>query len=207
LSKVQRSIREELARAYDAVVDVRDDGVSHWKEIEREKFWTCLRERSMQTLLDLGSGPGLHAEYFRDQGLDATCVDLSPAMVARCKEKGFEAYVCDAAQLKSLGRSFDSVFALNSLLHIPRDEMTGVLEAVKDTLNEDGLFYWGQYGGEDWQGILEEDEYEPKRFFSFMQDDKIVELARRHFVLQEFNHVTLEGVDSYHFQSLILLAL
>jgi SAM-dependent methyltransferase len=156
--------------------------------------------------MDLGSGPGIHAQYFRDQGLDVTCVDLSQAMIERCREKGFESYVCDALDLAELGRSFDAIFAMNSLLHVPSACLTLVLKAIHGSLMPDGWFYWGQYGGETWEGIREEDEYVPKRFFSFLDDETILSVARRAFITVEFARVQLDDADSFHYQSLILRA-
>ena len=152
----------------------------------------------------MGCGPGVHAVYFRENGLQVTCVDLSPAMVARCKEKGFDAYVCDVVDLETLSQTFDVVFAMNSLLHVPRTQILYALKAVRETLNPNGLFYWGQYGGEEWEGVREKDVYEPKRFFSFMEDENIIQFAEDVFILEKFTSVDFDEADSFHFQSLIL---
>lgn len=156
--------------------------------------------------MDLGSGPGIHAEYFRDQGFDVTCVDLSRAMIERCREKGFESYVCDALDLAELDRSFSAVFAMNSLLHVPFACLTMVLKAIHGSLKPGGWFYWGQYGGEVWEGIKEEDDYVPKRFFSFLDDETIQTGARQVFKQVAFARVQLDDADSFHYQSLILRA-
>jgi SAM-dependent methyltransferase len=194
-----------LVKAYDQSVERRESSATAgWKISEREKFLSCLRSSGAQSLMDLGSGPGVHAEYFRNQGLDVTCVDLSPAMVERCRGKGFEAYVCDALDLAGLGMIFDAVFALNSLLHVPSDCLTMALSAIQASLVPGGLFYWGQYGGEAWEGIRDEDDYEPKRFFSFLDDRTILSSARQSFSVEAFARIKLEGADSYYFQSLIL---
>ena len=113
-------------------------------------------------------------------------------------------FICDVLDLAALGKTFDAVFAMNSLLHVPRTQILHALKAVKETLNQNGLFYWGQYGGQEWEGVREEDGYEPKRFFSFMEDEKITQLAEEGFLLEEFSPVEFEEADSFHFQSLIL---
>ena len=81
--------------------------------------------------------------------------------------------------------------------------MPGETEAA---MTPDGWFYWGQYGGETWEGIREEDEYVPKRFFSFLDDETILSVARRAFITVEFARVQLDDADSFHYQSLILRA-
>lgn len=42
---------------------------------------------SGRRILDLGSGPGRDALFFRGKGLSPLCVDISPAMIWRCIEK------------------------------------------------------------------------------------------------------------------------
>jgi hypothetical protein len=108
--------------------------------------------------------------------------------------------------LGSLGRAFDSAFAMNSLLHVPRCQLQGALSAIRGSLNPSGLFYWGQYGGEQREGVDEEDGYEPKWFFSLLDDERIREAASRKFTLVEFVVIPFEDNDPFQYQSLILRA-
>ena len=201
----ENQIRQDLIKAYDRAVEQRDKAdISRWKKKERKKFLRLLRAEGKTSLVDIGSGPGIHAMYFHVQGIRATCVDLSPAMVARCKEKGLEAYQSDMMELASLGRVFDAAFAMNSLLHQPRTQLPVALTAIRDILIPDGLFYWGQYGGEQHEGVIEDDQYEPKRFYSLLEDEQIKEVASKIFRLEEFTPIQFEDDSSFHFQSLIL---
>jgi len=198
-------IRQDLILAYDRAVDERDKyGIPDWKKRERQRFLELLHAEGKSSLIDVGSGPGTHAVYFQEHGIDVTCIDLSPRNVEKCKNRGLEAFVCDAIDLKSLGRTFDAAFAMNSLLHVPRTQLPKALSSIRDTLNPAGLFYWGQYGGEERQGVYEEDKYEPKRFFSLLNDEQIREEASQVFGLDEFMSVSPEDSGSLHFQSLIL---
>ena len=38
-------------------------------------------------VIDLGSGPGDHALYFQEKGLDVLCVDFSKEMLQLCNKK------------------------------------------------------------------------------------------------------------------------
>jgi SAM-dependent methyltransferase len=198
-------IKQDLIKAYDRAVDQRDRlDASDWKTQEREKFLQLLHAERKSSLVDIGSGPGVHATYFQEQGIEVTCVDLSPAMVARCKEKGLEAYVSDVMHIESLGKALSAAFAMNSLLHLPREQIQPALMAIRNILTPDGLFYWGQYGGEEHVGPWRDDEYEPKRFFSLLDDEHIKEEATRIFRLEEFTQVHFNQEESIHFQALIL---
>ncbi|WDV48117.1 hypothetical protein PV797_10565 [Clostridiaceae bacterium M8S5] len=55
-----------------------------------------------------------------------------------------------------------------------------------------GLFYLGLYGGENSEGIWEEDFYEPKRFFSFYEDNDIKKLIERYFQIECFESFAVE---------------
>ncbi len=198
-------LKRNLALAYDRRADERDQReIADWKNRERERFLGLLRAEGKSSLVDIGSGPGTHAVYFREHGIDVTCVDLSPVNVERCRGKGLRALLGDVMDLGFLGGAFHAAFAMNSLLHVPRARLPKTLASIRDTLCPTGLFYWGQYGGVDRQGIFEEDTYEPKRYFSFLDDEEMSRVASEIFSLQEFVRVPLEDDEPFHFQSLIL---
>src|SRR5262245_50180042 len=68
-----------LRTAYDAKVAERDAHVVEpWKDAERARLLELLRAEQRTTLVDIGAGTGVHGAYFRDAGLDVTCVDCSP---------------------------------------------------------------------------------------------------------------------------------
>lgn len=196
---------EGLRRSYDAKVDERDTHeVEPWKEAERARYLALLEAEDRHALVDIGAATGIHAEYFRAMGLDVTCVDLSPAMVQRCRDKGFEAYRQDVLHL-DLPRRFDAAFAMNSLLHIPPPDLRSALEAIRRVLESGALFYLGQYGGVAFEGAPPDDTYEPKRYFSELTDERLRDLVGDVFTFVEFRSVDV-GADSGHFQALVLRA-
>src|SRR5690606_3962913 len=107
--------------------------------------------------------------YFQENGLEVVAVDLSPAMVALCREKGLEAHVMDFLRLDFPPGSFDAVYALNCLLHVPDRDLPAVLEAIRAVLRPGGLFFLGVYGGGalTGEGSYDHDDHNPPRFFSF----------------------------------------
>jgi ubiquinone/menaquinone biosynthesis C-methylase UbiE len=84
-----------------------------------------------------------------------TCIDLSNEMVNLCQEKGLNAHVMDFYDLQFPDQSFDAVFALNCLLHVPKANLESVLKEVHRVLRDGGLFFCGVYGGQDTEGIWE----------------------------------------------------
>jgi len=196
---------EDLRLGYDCAAEERDGhDVQAWKHTERENFLRRLRAEGTSSLLEIGAGTGVHGKFFSDSGLSVTCTDLSPALVQRCREKGLTAYVMDFLQLDFPEGSFDAVFAMNCLLHVSLADLPRVLDAVAQPMRPGGLFYWGQYGGRDEEGVVEGDQYEPKRFFCRLTDETIVRLGSEGFNVVDFHTVRLEGGDVDVFQALTL---
>jgi SAM-dependent methyltransferase len=197
---------DDLRESYDRKAEERDNyEIDSWKIEERCRFLSLLRKEGKKNLLEIGAGPGVHGKFFQDNGLDVICTDLSPEMVRLCREKGLTAHVMDFLHLDFPPSSFDAVYALNCLLHVPRKDLARVLEAIRVLLKPGGLFYLGVYGGKESERVWPEDRYEPKRFFSFLSDDQITEIATRFFELVDFEQIHLENGDpALHFQALIL---
>ncbi len=200
-----QSIRDTLRQYYAKTARERDSrSMQDWKKAERDNFLALLRQHGKTSLLEVGAGPGRDAKFFQDHGIQTVCVDLSPEMVALCKEKGLDARVMDMADLSFPGRAFDAVYAMNSLLHIPKAEFQTVLRRIDALLKPDGLFFLGLYGGVEQEGVWENDTHLPKRFFSFYTDADMQSAVRQVFDLLSFKTVAEVPDDPVHFQSMVL---
>jgi SAM-dependent methyltransferase len=204
---VNAELRAGLRESYDRKAQERNlRPVQPWKAEERQRFLAMLRSEGASTLLELGAGPGKDSEFFRDNGLDVVCTDLSPEMIALCESKGLAARVMDLSNLDFPSDAFDAVYALNCLLHLPRRELPAALRGIQTVLKPGGLFYLGVYGGKDYEGVWAGDTYEPKRFFSFHTDERLGQMVTRSFDICSFRRraVAAERAEGLHFQSLIL---
>ena len=194
-----------LQVAYDRGAELRDGMTKGpWKLAERAAFLDRLRAGGCHRLLEVGAGTGHDSVFFRDNGLGVVAVDLSPAMVAMCRQKGVEAYVRDFLHLGFPPASFDAVYALNCLLHVPNRDLPAVLDAIRTVIRPGGLFYVGVYGGtESGEGPLAGDQHDPPRFFSWRTDELIQQFAREFFEIVDF-HVVTDADTELWFQSLTL---
>lgn len=196
-----------LRAAYDGGVDFRERHggfVAEWKEAERIAFATRLRAEGASTLLDVGAGTGVHGRWFADEGFDVTCADLSPGMVEACRAKGLDAVVSDFLSLDS-PEPFGALFAFNCLLHVPPADLPRVLTVLRGQLRPSGLFYLGQYGGADEEGVAEADDaYDPPRYFSWVSDETLQAVVADQFDVVEFHVVRFGGEARDTFQSLVL---
>ncbi|MEZ4861434.1 MAG: class I SAM-dependent methyltransferase [Caldilineaceae bacterium] len=189
-----------LRTAYDQQVAEREGkAFPAWKAAERARFLAMLQAEKKQTLLEIGVGTGRDSLFFQQQGLQVICVDLSPAMVHHCRAKGINAQVVGFAELAAhfAPAAFDAIYAINCLLHVPRQDLPGILTQIRTILRPDGLFYWGQYGGVDEEGIHAGDHYVPKRFFSRYTDAQFQAIATTYFTLEAFSVVPQGGGGDY----------
>jgi SAM-dependent methyltransferase len=192
-----------LRRAYGPAAAAERDsrGKEAFKIDERRRFLDLLRERDATSLLEVGAGTGHDSLYFQEQGLRVLCTDLSPAMVELCRAKGLDARVADFLGLGVPPGSFDAVYALNCLLHVPTLDLPRVLEAIEEVLVPGGLFYVGTWGGADEEGPMQDDHHPVPRFFAFRSDGRMREALAERFHVLSFTTVDVGG---NHFQSFVL---
>ncbi|GGA07768.1 hypothetical protein GCM10008018_61790 [Paenibacillus marchantiophytorum] len=192
-------VKQTLKASYDQQARLRnEETIQIWKSEEMDRFLKRLHEVSPDTskrVLDLGSGPGHQAVYLQNQGCEVTCVDLSEEMVAICKEKGLAAFAMDFYNLGLPEQSFDAVWTMNALLHVPKEGLHQVLTNIETVLKPEGLLYLGLYGGYESEGIWEHDTYRPQRFFSFYEDEHIQRKVAEVFDIEQFTVLPMEGTQ------------
>ncbi|MDO9121871.1 MAG: class I SAM-dependent methyltransferase [Anaerolineaceae bacterium] len=199
------NLKNNLRETYDKYAQDRESTVMQdWKLDERASFLSTLQKEHKHKLLEIGAGTGRDSKFFQDQGFEVTCIDLSPAMIDLCSQKGLNALVMDMTKIDLPDQSFDAVYSMNSLLHLAKDEFSEVLLRINSLLRPDGIFYLGMYGGYDFAGVWENDAYTPNRFFSFFTDEHLKEETSKVFEIVSFNRVVFESDNPSHFQSVML---
>jgi SAM-dependent methyltransferase len=189
-----------LRSAYDRNAEKRDQlEKSAWKLTERSAFLGRLRSEGKSRLLELGAGAGQDSLFFQDEGLEVVATDLSPEMVAKCRAKGLDAHVMDFLNLTFPPGAFNAGYTFNSLLHVPNRDLDSVLESIARVLAPGALLYLGVYGGEDFEGHLENDSHQPPRFFSLRSDETLFRSVQARFEFVDFHAVPLDG---WRFQAL-----
>lgn len=204
------NFKQQLARAYDKDAERRDKNEKareQWKLDLRDKFVDLLKQEGKNTILELGSGAGLDAKFFADSGFDVLATDLSEAMIEKCRKRGINAKVVDLYNLDSLGKSFDAVYSMNVLLHVPKKDLGEVLEKICQVLNEKGIFFYGVYGGVDDEEkiITDKTKMAMPRLFSFLSDETLLKMIRDRFEVIEFGKIDIGSKQKdFYFQFLFL---
>lgn len=201
--------KNQLKIAYNADASRRDDADGkrdQWKLDVRQQFVDLLKAENKTTVLELGSGAGIDAKYFQDQGLTVLATDLSDEMVKMCEKRGVKACVMDLYNIPALKKSFDAIYSLNVLLHVPKKDLRMVLAHIYNTLNTNGIFFYGVYGGRDEEKIITDtSKMNLPRLFSFLSDETLRQVVESKFEVIDFQPISI-GNDKpgLHFQSLFL---
>ena len=187
---------DTLIESYEKHAYRRESSTTdEFKKRERSEFLKLLKEEGRKTILEIGCGPGQDAQFFQSQGFHILAVDNAPTMVKLTAEKGVTAQVLECYDLDQIDETFDAVYTLNCLLHIPKKDIDRIFSLISTRLNRNGLIYLGLWGGENFEGILEQDTYEPKRFFSFWEPETLLKVVQQSFRLEYYRRLNpREGV-------------
>ena len=96
-----------------------EETVDFWETFPRT-FIDTFANLAGKKVLNVGSGPARDSLLLKEGDLEVVCLDASPVMIQLSRDKGFESVLADFNSMPFSDRSFDSVWAYTSLLHIPK---------------------------------------------------------------------------------------
>ena len=93
------------------------------------------------SILELGCGAGNHSSEMLAAGFSVRATDGSPEMAEIASRR--LGHPVDTMRFDELDAhdAYDGVWASACLLHVPRDELTGILARIRRALKRAGLFY------------------------------------------------------------------
>jgi SAM-dependent methyltransferase len=191
-------IKQSLILSYTAEGDSRDvQTLPEWKIKERQSFVQRLSAEGKRALLEIGPATGRDGLFFAENGLAPTCIDLTPGMVRLCREKGLNAHVMDVCAMTFPPESFDAVYSVNGLVHLPKNDMKSALAAIARVLVPGGLFLNCIWGGISFEGVREKDDHVPKRYFSFYTDERARRVFGEMFTIEDFRTIDMAGMKAH----------
>jgi SAM-dependent methyltransferase len=106
---------------------------------DRQQIYVALLAAS-GPVLDVGCGRGELLQLLREAGVPARGIDLDPAMVDRCREKGLDVEIADAVgYLKRLDDgSLGAIIAAQVIEHLPYAELLRFVHTAKAKLAPGG---------------------------------------------------------------------
>ncbi|WP_441235930.1 class I SAM-dependent methyltransferase [Bradyrhizobium sp. 930_D9_N1_4] len=101
------------------------------------------------SILELGCGAGNHSAVMLAEGFSVRATDGSPEMAAIASQRlGHPVEAMRFDQLDAQ-EAYDGVWASACLLHVPRDELAGILARIYRALRPSGVFYASFKMGEE----------------------------------------------------------
>ena len=104
-----------------------------------QRFLPLLREQAK--ILDVGSGSGRDACYFRKQGYQVTALEPSKNLCKEIVEVFSGEVVCSDIQNYQPDKRFDGIWACASLLPLQEKEVLSFFEKIDLYLNDEGIVY------------------------------------------------------------------
>jgi SAM-dependent methyltransferase len=135
---------DDLRDSYDAVVEEYIerifDELDH-KPLDRELLDRFAARVGAGPCCDLGCGPGHVARYLFSRGANVTGIDLSPRMIERARQlnPGIEFRQGDMRNLVALKDGWAGIIAFYSIIHVPREHVTSVLQGLVSSLSPGGI--------------------------------------------------------------------
>lgn len=154
-----------------------------------EEFLKLLEEGD--TILDMGCGSGRDSLTFYELGYDVTPLDASEEMCRLAEvHTGLDVLQMTYEEMAFDG-AFDGVWACGALIHIPKAELSGILQKVARALDEDGVFYLSMKLG-DFEG------FQGERYFSCYSEKELCSLLEADGFFQVVKEWVTNDVRSSH---------
>ncbi|WP_328425253.1 class I SAM-dependent methyltransferase [Micromonospora sp. NBC_00389] len=103
------------------------------------------------TVLDLGCGPGHITGYLRSLGVDATGIDMVPEFIAhaRANHPSAEFHLGSMERLDVADHSIAGILAWYSLIHLPPQDLDGMLAEFRRAMAPSGTIVLGLFDGDE----------------------------------------------------------
>lgn len=196
-------LRADLARYYDQNAAERAARTLPGQRVARRGwFMARLKEEGRRSLIEIGTGPGIDGAAFRAAGFDVAGVDLSAVHVELARAAGIDARVATAQGLPFASASFDALWSMSVLMHMPDPDLEAALAEFARVLRPGGLAAFGMWGGDGSQGANPDDTLDPPRYFNWRTDAAMAAALSRHARLESFEAwpVRDAGGRTHHYQ-------
>ena len=136
----------------------------------QQRFLSRLKKGAF--ILDFGCGSGRDTRYFLEQGYQVEAIDGSEEMCRlAARYTGMEVRHMLFQEL-SEKEKYDGIWACSSILHLPLQELAGVMSRMAVALKEKGIIYtsfkYGSFSGQ-----------RNGRFFTDMTEDSFAEFMQK----------------------------
>jgi SAM-dependent methyltransferase len=190
----------KLVHYYDKYASSRDlSPRDPWKCSIRSYFRDFLIARKISNILEIGSGTGQDSAYFRQSGLQVTCIDFSEENIKYCRQRGLHALVMDFYNMTFRDRQFQSIYAFNCLYHVPSADLNVVLKELARVIIPGGYILIGQRGGIAFEGQYTSSGKPESRLSVTYEPDEYESILRQYFILTESHVLPVRDYEFHWF--------
>lgn len=144
---------EQVRRAYGTMADQYIDLVARDAPVTAEELALITRRLTIRSgaVLDAGCGPGHLTAHLRSQGVDAIGIDLVPEFIdhARATHPDGRYVLGSMDQLPVRDGSLAGILSWYSLIHLPPDDLDGVLAELRRATTAGGTVVAGFFTGDE----------------------------------------------------------
>ena len=176
---------EDVAHMVASTYDRFGTSYEPWAEAVRPAFREGFVDKLTANLdrghvLELGCGPGVPVGRLLVARYEYTGIDVSHEFIelARSNLPGASLIEADMTAIEFASDSFDAICAFHSIIHVPREEHSGLFGRIASWLRPEGWFV-ASLGARDTPGDIEERWLgKGPMFFSHFDADTNVEMLR-----------------------------
>jgi ubiquinone/menaquinone biosynthesis C-methylase UbiE len=167
---------DEVKKTIEVYEEILPEFLEHNKKFDMIKEMDSFQKYLPgKKILDVGCGPGRDVEAFCKRGFDVTGIDLTLSFVEMAQKRVPEAKVIqmDMRHLEFPDESFDGIWSLASLIHIPKKDIKKTLEGFYRVLEKKGVIFLAVKEGEGEKWV---EKFGKDRFYAFYQEKEILDL-------------------------------
>lgn len=174
-------IKHKTAETYNKIAYGYSTG--HFAHFWIEEFDFYKSIINGKKVIDLGCGAGRDAAVFVENDFDYTGIDASEGMLKVASERVPKGKFQKMDFSKTIFKDgeFDGFWAAASFLHIPKNDVSGVLQEAKRITKNGGVGFISvkEKNGMD-EGMIDENKYGGiSRYFSFYTQDEFKKLLEQ----------------------------
>jgi SAM-dependent methyltransferase len=133
---------EQVRQAYASVAELYIELFGTSQQVHADDLAFIGRHLASRpgTVLDLGCGPGHITDYLRSHGVDATGIDMVPEFIAHAQagHPGGSYQLGSIDDLAVADHSIAGILAWGSLIHLPPEDLDGVLAEFRRVMTPAG---------------------------------------------------------------------
>ena len=193
----------DLRRYYDQDAHRRAARDLHPVRVGYRDRFLAMLEPAQQSVLEVGCGPGRDAEAFVGAGLDYVGIDLSHVHATYTRDVGAAAVQASLLQLPIATGAVDAAWSMSTYMHVPDHHIVGALDELARVVRPGGLIGLGVWGGVGESRVLDEDLFDPPRFFALRHHDTM----RAHYATVgriEHDEILPPGSDGWEYLFTVL---